>query len=163
MTVSLVNGQHETSCPWIRGPVLTGGLGYGPSSPAERFACPGGSEVAVTVISDPTYRPRRCIYAPPLGGANVLRLRFASVTFGHALHGHHAIAAEADHSHGPPVTIAFRTSAGLLGEFTRRDGTGWTPFETPTDNVAGRAAELTVDISAARGDSRQYCFEADTR
>jgi hypothetical protein len=163
MTVSLVDGGRETACPWTRGPVLTGGLGYGPTVPADRFACAGGAVVAVTVISDPTYQPRRCIYAPPVGGNAVLRLRFASVAFGTTLHGHHAIAAEADHANGAPVEVAFRTEAEKLGDFVRRDGTGWTPFEATTNGLAGTKAELVVDIRAARGDRRQYCFEADTR
>lgn len=163
LSVSLVDGDRETPCPWTRGAVLTGGLGYGPSVPAERFNCPGGAVVAVTVISDPTYRPRRCIYSPPPGGNTVLRLRFKSVIFGRALHGHHAIAAEADHTNGAPVTVTFRTGTSTIGGFTRRDGTGWTPYETATEDLAGKAMELVADISAQHGDRRQYCFEADTR
>jgi hypothetical protein len=163
MSVSVVDGDREVPCGWSHSQVLTGGLGYGPSVPADRFNCPGGSQVAVTVISDPTYRPRRCIYAPPVGGNGSVRLRFHSVAFGHALHGHHAIPAEADHANGAPVTITFRAGGENIGQFTRRDGTGWTPFETATEELAGRTAELVVDITAARSDRRQYCFEADTR
>jgi hypothetical protein len=142
---------------------MSGGLGYGPSIPADRFACPGGGSVAVTVISDPTYRPRRCIYAPPIGGSTVLRLRFKSISFGRSLHGHHAIPAEADHSNGAPVTIVFHTAAGVLGSFVRHDGSGWTPYETETRDLEGRTTDLVADITAANADRRQYCFEADTR
>jgi hypothetical protein len=163
MSVSLVDGTNETPCPWTKGPILTGGLGYGPSVPAERFACPGGGVVAVTVISDPTYRPRRCIYAPPVGNNRVLRLRFHAVAFGHTFHGHHAIAAEADHANGAPVTLSLRAGDEAIGQFTRRDGTGWTPFETVTESLDGKTAELVADIRAAQGDRRQYCFEADAR
>ena len=163
LSVSLVDGDRETPCPWTHGAVLTGGLGYGPSVPGDRFACPGGGLVAVTVISDPTYRPRRCIYAPALGGNTVLRLRFKSVTFGPTFRGHHAIAAEADHANGAPVTITFRAGAEIIGQFSRRDGTGWTGFETQTQDLDGKTEELVADVSAARGDHRQYCFEADTR
>jgi hypothetical protein len=163
VTVSVVDGDRETACPWTRGAVLTGGLGFGPSAPAERFVCPGGGWIAVTVISDPSYRPRRCIYAPPFGGSTSLRLRFKSVMFGRVLHGHHAIAAEADHSNGSPVSVVFRTGSDVLGRFTRHDGTGWLPFEAETQHIAGTTAELVVDIGAARGEHRQYCFEADTR
>jgi len=163
MAVSVVDGGRESPCPWTHGAVLTGGLGYGPTVPAERFACADGAVVAVTVISDPTYQPRRCIYAPPVGGNTVLRLRFASVAFGTTLHGHHAIAAEADHANGAPVDLAFRAAGETLGDFVRRDGTGWTPFETMTSDLAGTKAELVVDIRSARGERRQYCFEADTR
>ena len=163
LTVSQVDGDHEVQCPWIHGGVLTGGLGFGPSAPAERFACSGSGWVAVTVISDPTYRPRRCIYAPPLGGRGVLRLRFRSVAFGRTLRGHHAIPAEADHADGAPVTVVFRTATEVLGQFTRRDGSGWTPFESGTEDLAGKTGELIVDISAARADRRQYCFEVSTR
>jgi hypothetical protein len=163
MTVSIVEGATETACPWTHGPVLTGGLGYGPSVPSDRFACPGGTVVAVTVISDPTYRPRRCIYAPPPGGNKVLRLRFKSVAFGRALHGHHAIAAEADHANGAPVTLTLRAGSDSIGSFSRRDGMGWTAFETPTDALDGTSGELVADVRAAQGERRQYCFEADTR
>jgi hypothetical protein len=162
MSVSVVSGNRDAPCPWTRGPVLSGGLGFGPSLPAERFVCPGGGLVAVTVISDPTYQPRRCIYAPPVAGA-VVRLRFHAVSFGRTFHGHHAIPAEADHTNGAPVTIAFRSDSGELGQFTRRDGTGWTPYETETLDLEGKTTDLVADITAASSDRRQYCFEADTR
>jgi hypothetical protein len=167
--VSLVSPQRmrvtrgDYECPWARAGVQSGGLGFGPAVPAERFACVGGGFAGMSVVADLDYVPHRCIFAPPSGSAP-LRLHFRDVHFGHLLHGHHALYVEAERNRtGAPVTISFRVGDASLGSFVHRDGDGWKPFEVDTSDLAGKAAELVAEISSPGGDRRLYCFEADTR
>lgn len=161
MRASRVDGAREIDCPFTRGGGQSGGLGYGPAVPASHFACPGGGFVAESVVADLDYLPRRCIYAPPMGG--ILRLRFLSVLFGRSLHGHHGLYVEAERGQsGAPVTIAFKVGDSNLGRVVHRDGDGWKPFELPTEALEGQRAELVAEL-ASTGDRRMICFEADTR
>jgi hypothetical protein len=86
------------------------------------------------------------------------------VPFGRVIHGHHALYVEAERSKdGAPVTLTFRVGDVVLGSVVHKDGDGWKPFELPTGDLEGKTAELVVDVSAANGNRRMYCFEADTR
>jgi hypothetical protein len=167
--VSLVDPRHarvsrgDVDCPFVRGAPQSGNLGFGPTVPGDRFACPGGSFAGVSVVADLDYVPHRCIYAPP-PGQTPLRLRFADVRFGRALHGHHALYVEAEREkRGAPVTLTFKSGDATLGSVEHRDGEGWKPFELDTSALAGQTGELRVEIASPSGDRRQYCFEADTR
>ncbi len=167
--VSMVSPQRmrvtrgEVECPYGRGAAQSGGLGFGPAVPAERFVCSGGGFAGMSVVADLDYVPHRCIFAPP-GGNTPLRLQFHDVRFGHLLHGHHALYVEAERNRtGTPVTLTFRSGDVSLGSFVHRDGDGWKPFEVDTSELAGKAGELVAEISSPGGDRRLYCFEADTR
>jgi hypothetical protein len=167
--VSMVDPQHlrvsrgDAECSFVHGTVQSGSLGYGPATPGDRFACPGGGAVSASVVADLDYLPHRCIFAPPSGNAP-LRLRFAGVRFGHSLHGHHALYVEAERDRkGAPVTISFKSGDTDLGSVVHRDGDGWKPFELDTSALAGQSAELVAEISSPGGERRLYCFEADTR
>jgi hypothetical protein len=152
----------ERDCPFMHGSPQSGGLGFGPTVPGDRFVCPGGSFVGVSVVADLDYLPHRCIYAPPTGGG-VLRLRFLGVRFGRTLHGHHALYVEAERAkQGSPVTISFSVGHSVVGAVVHRDGEGWKSFEFDTAELAGTKDDLTADITSS-GDRRMYCFEADTR
>jgi hypothetical protein len=166
--VSMVSSQRvrvtrgDAECPFSRTGAQSGGLGFGPAVPSERYSCSGGSFAGVSVVADLDYIPHRCIFAPPSSGAP-LRIRFRDVRFGHSLHGHHALYVEAERGKsGPPVTVTFRTGDTALGSFVHRDGDGWKPFEMDTSELAGQTGELVAEITST-GDHRAYCFEADTR
>jgi hypothetical protein len=166
--VSMVDPQHlrvsrgESECGFVHTSPQSGGLGFGPGVPGDRFACPAGGFVAVSVVADLDYLPHRCIYAPP-GGAP-LRLHFQGVHLGRTLHGHHALYVEAERGRtGTPVTLTFRAGDVVLGSVVHRDGDGWKPFEFDTADRAGTSVELTAEITAPNADRRMYCFEADTR
>jgi hypothetical protein len=163
LSVSRVEGDLETACTFVRTGVQSGGLGFGPAIPAERFACPGTGFAGISVVTDPDYVARRCVFAPPLGGSSVLRLRFKNVKLGTRIHGHHTLYVEADHANGTPVVLALRAQGKTLGRLTRRDGQGWTPFELDTSDLAGQTAEVIADVSSSNAHRRLYCFEADTR
>ena len=152
----------DRDCPFVHTSPQSGGLGFGPAVPADRFACPGGAFVGVSVVADLDYVPRRCIYAPPANGG-VLRVRFAGVRFGRSLYGHHALYVEAERTkQGAPVTIAFSVGSAVVGSVVHRDGDGWKPFELDTAEMAGRQGDLTAEITSS-GDRRMYCFEVTTR
>jgi len=157
------DGAAEHECAFGRGAPQTGSLGFGPAVPGARYSCASGSFVGASVLPDLDYRARRCLYAPP-SARGTLRIRFDAVSFGHALHGHHAISVEAERNGtGVPVSLSFHSGATNFGRVVHRDGEGWKPFELDTSELAGTTAELVVDIAAPSGDRRQYCFEADTR
>jgi hypothetical protein len=152
----------ETECTWQHAGVQSGSLGYGEGIPSDRFVCPGGGFVAVSVVADLDYVPHRCIYAPAIGAAPT-RIRFLDVHFGATLHGHHALYVEAERDRrGPPVTLRMRAGGNELGAVEHRDGDGWKPFELDTASLAGQVGELDVEVSGP-GDRRMYCFEADAR
>jgi hypothetical protein len=167
--VERVDPQHlrvsrgDVECPFTHGREQSGNLGYGPTIPGDRFACPGSGFVGASVVTDLDYLPHRCIFAPPPGNAP-LRLRFGAVRFGRTLRGHHALYVEAERDRkGAPVTIAFRVGDSTVGSVEHRDGDGWKPFEFDTSSLAGQSSELLVEISSPSSDRRLYCFEADTR
>jgi hypothetical protein len=163
LRVSRVDGGRETECPMGHPGVQSGGLGFGPALPGDRFVCPVGGFVGVSVVADLDYLPHRCIYAPPAGPGTMV-LRFLSVQMGHTLHGHHAIYVEAERDRrGAPVTVTFKVGSSLIGSVAHKDGDGWREFEFDTSDLAGQRVDLVAEISAPSGDRRQYCFEADTR
>jgi hypothetical protein len=151
----------DRDCPFAHTPPQSGGLGFGPAIPGDRFVCPTGGFVGVSVVADLDYIPHRCVFAPPSGGG-AMRLRFLGVRFGRALHGHHALYVEAEHLKGAPVTIAFSIRGIAIGNAIHRDMEGWKAFELDTTDFAGKQEDLVADI-ASSGDRRLYCFEADTR
>jgi hypothetical protein len=162
---SVVQGNRETDCAFTpNAQVNSGGLGSGQAVPAQRFACPGGAVVGTSIVADSDYYPHRCIYAPPPGGATALRLSFLGVEIGHTLRGHHGLYIETDpNPQGPVVTVTFRVADSIVGQSMHRGGDGWKPFEFDTSGLAGRRADVVVDIGVSNGDRRPYCFEASTR
>ncbi len=165
LQVSIVQGNRETDCAFVgAAPVLSGGLGAGQAVPARRFTCPGGGLVATSIVADADYYPHRCIYAPPAGGASLVRLRFLGVAMGHALRGHQGQYIETDTSpQGPLVTITFRVDESIVGQAVHRAADGWKPFEFDTTRLAGRRADIVVEVGVSKGERYPYCFEANTR
>jgi hypothetical protein len=164
MRVSLVAERaRESDCPFVHTGAQSGGLGYGPAIPGDRFVCPGGGFVAASVVADLDYVPHRCIYAPPVSGGAV-RIRFLGVRLGTALHGHHALYVEAERQRkGAPVTVLFSAGESTLGSLVHQDGDGWKPFEFDTSELAGQRTDVVVEVRSPSVAGRMYCFEADTR
>jgi hypothetical protein len=161
--VSVFDGGNETDCGWVRDLPQTGGIGFGPAIPSERVACPRGGFVAVSVLQATDYRPHKCIYVPPLGGANVIRIRFVGVELGHSLHGHHAISWDQARYQSPPVTLVWKVEGRTIAHLVDGDADGWKPFEIDTSDWVGQKLDLVAEVSAPNSGHRQYCFEADTR
>jgi hypothetical protein len=155
---------HDVDCPFSRGAPQTGGLGFGPAIPGDRFACPMGGFAGVSIVPDLDYVPHACIYAPPPGGPAALVVRFAEVLFGTSLHGHHGLYVEAERNKdGAPVTLAWKAFGRTIGSVTHVDGDGWKRFELPTADFAGQRGELVAEVTSPSSNRRMYCFEADTR
>jgi hypothetical protein len=161
--VTLVEGGNEIDCPWTHGLPQTGQIGFGPGLPADRFVCGRSAFVATSIVQALDYRPHRCIYAPPLGGSAILRVRFVDVEFGRALHGYQAISWDAARFASPPVTLVWKASGKTLARLVEQDVDGWKPFEIDTSDLAGQKGDLVAEVSAPSSAHRQYCFEADTR
>jgi hypothetical protein len=156
--------QGGSDCRWVHGVTNAGNLGAGPATPGDRFGCPMGGFVGVSLIHDMTDRARRCFFAPTSGGrAPPLQVHFLDVAFGGALHGHAGLAQfnERDLT-GPPVTLTWRAGDRILGKITHVDGDGWKGFELTTSELAGQRGELVAEVQSS-GSGRQFCFEADTR
>ncbi len=149
-------------CGWVRGPSTASGLGSGPAIPGDRFACPGGTFVGESVIFEPTYRPRRCLFSIPGGHNVVTRVVFNDVAFGSALHGHAGMQYESENLGGADTVLTWRAGDQVLGRIVHRDGDGWKSFELGTADLPGKRGDLEAEITTA-GSGRQYCFEADTR
>jgi hypothetical protein len=161
--VELVEAGRESDCPWTHGSVQTGGLGFGPGLPADRFICAHGGFVTTSVLQATDYLAHKCIYAPALGGSNVLRVRFLDVQFGHVVHGHHAINWDSARFQSPPVTLVWKAFGRTLARLVDQDTDGWKGFEFDTSDLAGQKGELVAEVSSPTSSHRQYCFEADTR
>ncbi|WP_394844337.1 hypothetical protein LZC95_45705 [Pendulispora brunnea] len=150
-------------CGWGKGSAQSGNLGFGPAIPAEKFTCPG-TFAGISVVSDLDYMPHKCIFAPPPGGGQALRIVFHGVTFGESLHGHHGLYVEAERERlRAPVHLGFWVGDSHIAKVTHSDGDGWKSFDLPTPDLAGKTADLTVEITSANADRRIYCFEAITR
>jgi hypothetical protein len=162
LTVTLARDGAEVPCPFTENArASAGGLHGAVAAPSERFACPGPDPafVAVTVIDDQSYAPRRCIWAaPPPGG--ILRLSFAAVPFGSALRGFGGLSYFLFRdSDAPPVTLEAASAGVRLGSYTHEDAWGWHGFTLPTPALAGRTANLELSVSAPGGASdRHFCF-----
>ena len=164
MSVHRIDGGRETDCPWTQTATQAGGLGAGPAVPGERFACPGGSFVGISVIHALDHSPRRCFFAPPGGGSSVLRVRFANVAFGDALHGHAGLQNEAERDKtGAPVTLTWKMGEQVIGKLVHHDGEGWKGWELGTPELSGQKGDLVAEIASTSGNRRHFCFEADTR
>src|SRR5262249_42296721 len=124
LTVAVVRGDQSSPCVFTdHARVTAGGLHGQVAFPRERFAC-GGLEstfVAIPVIADQAYEPRRCIWAqPPPGGS--LRLTFADVPLAAELSGHAGLSYFLFRdSVAPPVTLSFSAGGALVGRYEHQD------------------------------------------
>lgn len=165
LTVTRVDGAAEAPCAWQRGAGQPGGLGVpqGPAIPGEKFVCSGGGTVGVAVLHALDHHPHLCIFATPMGaGSAALRMRWSNVTFGASLHGHSGVQWVNERTPSAErITVAFSAFDRPIGQNIHRVGAGWTGFEFPTPELAGKKGDLVAEVSGAG--PHAYCFEADTR
>lgn len=164
MTVSRVEGSSETSCPWQHGVGQPGGLGVpqGVALPGDRFQCGGGGYVGVAVLHALDHHPHLCLFASPQGGGS-LKIRFAKVLFGTSLHGHSGVQWVTERVPSQErIQVAFSAFDRPIGQNAHKIGAGWTGFEFPTPELAGKKGDLVAEVTNGAA-PRAYCFEADTR
>lgn len=151
----------DTPCGFTRG-ATSGGSTVVPQGllvPGDKFVCSGG-HVGVAVLHALDHHPHVCIYATPM--ATSLKLRFKDVAFGSRIVGHSGVQ-WVDERTPTPEKIQLQFSAfdhGIAPVF-HKVGAGWTGFELPTEDLAGKKGDLVVEIEPAK--ERQFCFEATTR
>jgi hypothetical protein len=153
-------------CPWVSAPLARGGLGHGPMTPAERFACDARRPwlwVGATVLSDLDLQPRRCVWQHPAGVAPV-RVTFADVPLGERLvvHGGVDYHAERERIHRP-VTLRVFIDDRLAGELVHEDGDGWSSAEIATSELAQTRATVRFETTAEDPTARLFCWAASTR
>lgn len=164
VTVSRVEGAVESACTWQHGAGQPGGLAVpqGPAVPGAKFVCPGGGYVGVAVLHALDHHPHLCIFGAPPGGSAALRIKFEGVRFGSSLHGHSGVQWVTDRvPSNERITVSFSAFDRPIGSNVHKVGTGWTGFEFPTDDIAGKKGDLVADVTGSA--QRSYCFEADTR
>jgi hypothetical protein len=143
----------------------TGFLGGPPAFPARRFTCAGPEWffVGATVIDDPEYRPRRCIWAQP-APRGPLVIRFAQVPVGSKIRGHAGVPwLILRDARGVPIELEVRVAGQSIGTHVYREDHGFELFEFSTGAHSGRTADVEFHVRSQVAHDRQFCFHADTR
>jgi hypothetical protein len=162
LTVTRIENGVEQPCAFQHGTTQGGStvVPQGLLVPAEKFVCSGG-HVGVAVLHGLDHHPHVCLYATPMQGAS-LRLKFSNVKFGTSLHGHSGIQWLIERNPAAEkVAVAFSAFDRPIGTHLHKVGAGWTGFELPTSEIAGKQGDLVAEI--APSSQRQFCFEATTR
>jgi hypothetical protein len=159
-------GGQKNPCPWNPNAYRSaGGLHGDPAFPAQRFDCHGGPErfVGVTVVEDEQWRGRRCLWAePPQGGELVIE--FNDVPIGKVVRGYGTLPWWIERElRGTPVEMTVSVAGQALGTYVHKDGDGWKPFEFATGAHAGTRGSVEFRVRSAQANGRQFCFQADTR
>ena len=151
----------DVPCPFQRGATAGGStvVPQGLLIPADKWQCSGG-HVGVAVLHAMDHHGHVCLYATPM--AVPLRLKFKDVAFGTRLVGHSGVQWIDERNPTPEkIEVVFSAFDHMIAPVFHKVGKGWTEFELPTDELAGKKGELVVDIEPAK--ERQFCFEATTR
>lgn len=162
LTVSRVDGDSETPCPFVHGASAGGSTAVpqGLLTPADKFVCQGG-HVGVAVLHGLDHHPHLCLYATPMAGTT-LRMKFSNVAFGPSLVGHAGIQWLVERTPSPEkVEMTFVAGGHRLGTAAHKVGAGWNRFELATPELDGKRADLVAEVSPSN--QRQFCFEATTR
>lgn len=163
MAVYRLEGSSESPCTWqTRSSVPSNRLGVpqGPEVPPDRYACSGGGYVGAGVLHALDHHPHLCLWT---SGLTAARIKFAGVIFGQAIHGHSGVQWLVERTPSKEsVSLAFSAFGRPLGTNIHRVGSGWTMFELPTEDIAGKRGELDVEVSGSNAIG-PYCFEADIR
>ncbi|MCB9555438.1 MAG: hypothetical protein H6707_04990 [Deltaproteobacteria bacterium] len=103
---------------------------------------------------------RRCIWAHPVDG-NALKIRFANVSFGRALVGHHGLTDDAVRSFPAGAAVTLDVEAGSITQrLVRTNKRGWAYYKIDTRKLNGQRGDLTFTVSTPRAGGRHYCFGA---
>jgi hypothetical protein len=119
--------------------------------------------VGSTVIDDPEYRARRCIWAQP-GPRGPVVIRFRDVPVGSKIRGHAGMPwLILRDTQGQPVELEVAVGGRSVGTLKHSEQQGWQAFEFPTGELAGRTTDVEFMVRSVDARDRQFCFHADTR
>lgn len=153
-------GQRR-ACPLTeRARAATGGLHGHLAYPRQRYECPGGRIVGVSLIDDQDYRARRCVLTQVPDGGSVV-LRFHSVPISARLVGFAGFSyfLERDQE-ADEVSVSLSEAGRALGEQRVAGGRGWSRFEVQRGTASG-AVEVSVrKLARSSGD---VCFALEAR
>ena len=155
-----LDGERRPCSRAVRSRTATGGLHGHIAYPRQRFECSSSRIVAVTLIDDQAYRPRRCVLTQlPESGSVVLR--FNSVPAGKRLVGFTGFSyfLERDVEHAQ-VELSLSEAGQPLGHERAAGADGWSRFE-----VARAPTPGSVEVSVRRlaSESRDFCFALEAR
>lgn len=153
------NGEREV-CPLVaHAHTATGGLHGHVTYPRQRFDCPRGGFVGVSIIEDQQYRPRRCVLASTPGAARLV-LRFGGVPPSRKLRGFAGFSyfLERDMTE-PQAALAAEHDGAKLGEKRVAGAEGWSRFELPGLHAEG-SVELSVQSLTRRQEDPCFALEA---
>jgi hypothetical protein len=127
--------------------------------PRQRFECSSNRLVAVTLVDDPGYRPRRCVLTQLPESGNVV-LRFSAVPASKRLVGFSGFSYFLERDvESDQVELSVSDGGQPLGAKRASGAQGWARFELE------RRAPGTVEVSVRRlaSDSGDFCFALEAR
>lgn len=155
-----LDGQRQACRATERARARTGGLHGHVAYPRQRYECRGGRIVAVSLIDDQDYRPRRCVLTQ-VPDDGLLVLSFSSVPASSRLVGFTGFSyfLERDNE-ADEVALGLSEGGRALGEQRAAGVRGWSRFEVGRGNTGG-GVEVTVrKLARAAGD---FCFALEAR
>jgi hypothetical protein len=157
---SEVAGQREV-CPLVaHAHTATGGLHGHVAYPRQRFECPRGGFVGVSIVDDQDHRPRRCVLTSTPALAQLV-LRFGGVPASRHLLGFAGFSyfLERD-AETPEVLLRGAQDGAALGEKRVTGGAGWSRFELLAPRE-GSSFELVVRSLTQH--PQEACFALEAR
>lgn len=165
--VKIGEGGARMPCTWGTGAVRMPNLFQGPPPAPQSFLCPpndpGWTWVGVTVITDLSYTPRRCIMMHPteqhtavIYPARPIGKKVVAYT---GLH----VFLEREQAHGP-YHVGIFVGDKEVAHGRHVDGAGWLRFEGSTAELAGQSLPVRIETWAeASPQFRAACVAAEIR
>ncbi len=168
VTVDVGRGEGKrTACAFTPSARVTNGaLGGHPTFPAQRFECSSTEWdfVGVTVIEDQHYRPRRCLWAHPPAGKKFKSVNYDRVRLGKRISGFTGAPYLVDReTKGAVIELEVKIDGETIGYARHENGSGWKPFDIPTEKFADSEHRVQFQVSADNTKKRDFCFHADVR
>jgi len=155
-----LEGQRRGCEPSERPRASTGGLHGHIAYPRQRYECPGGRIVAVSLIDDRDYRARRCVLVQPPDSGRVV-LSFSSVPASARLVGFTGFSyfLERDNE-ADEVVLGLSEGGRALGEQRVAGRNGWSRFER---RRAGTPGVVEVEVRKSTQAAADFCFALEAR
>lgn len=155
-----LDGQRRPCPRGVRPRTATGGLHGHVAYPRQRFECSSNRLVAVTLIDDQSYRPRRCVLTQlPESGSVVLR--FNSVPVSKRLVGFTGFSYFLERDvENAQVELSVSEVGQVLGQKRAAGAEGWSRFELARGSTPGG---VEVSVRRLASESRDFCFALEAR